>query len=179
MGPGDGRGPPIRYGRHRTRPDYPPRPTGFVRGLYVAIGPRCTVDAARRSSESFGVPAVKTVATRPRRGNHQRGELSADSARGDLSDRVPCCSTGLLARRCGGLSLRLEAAVFHYGHRPHPVQRPDTSQRRPVYATPHSPTTTYRPCRLGVTRAHHVRRCLVGRFVPPDESGDVWADRWR
>ena len=101
------------------------RPTHALGGRRAAVYPG-----------SFGVPAVKTAATRSRQGNHRRGELSSDSARGDrqtafrVARRVDFRATG------GGLSPRMML----------PSSTTDTARtrstdrtrhnRRPVYATP-------------------------------------------
>ena len=55
----------------------------------------------------FGVPTVKTVATRPRRGNHWRGELSSDSARCDRQTAVRVARRVDFRAPGGGLSPRM------------------------------------------------------------------------
>ena len=73
---------------------------------------------------------------------------------------------------CGGLSPRMmppPSATDTARTRPEDRTR---HNRRPAYATPHSPVAAHRPHRLGVTRAHHVRRCLpVALFRPVNRAG--------
>ena len=126
----------------------------------------------------FGVPTVKAGATQPRQGNHEYGELSSGSARCDRQTALRVARRVDFRARCGGLSPRMMP----------PPSTTDTARTPPAAGhvttgvrctRPHVPTSDLM---IGVVRRHPRTPCPsvpFGCFVPPDESGDVWADRWR
>ena len=83
----------------------------------------------------FGVPTVKTAATRSRQGNHRRGELSSDSARRDRQTAVRVARRVDFRAPGGGLSPRMMP----------PPSTTDTARTRSTDRTRHTGVRCTRP----------------------------------